>query len=158
MTEEAMVITRMIHDRYHAAKRNPFNEIECSDHYARAMASYGTFITACGYEYHGPNGHMAFDPKLNPEKFKAPFTAAGGWGSYEQEKDPQKLIAKLAVHHGQLNLNSFSVVTQHQVSEIEVKLGDKIIPAMFSKEGNRCNIRFSSEIKLGAGQILSIKV
>ena len=158
MIEEAMVITRMIHDRYHAAKRNPFNEIECSDHYARAMASYGTFITACGYEYHGPNGHMAFDPKLNPEKFKAPFTAAAAWGSYEQEKDPQKLIAKLAVHYGELSLNSFSVVTQHQVSEIEVKLGDKIIPAMFSKEGIRCNIRFSSEIKLGHGQVLSIKV
>lgn len=158
MIEEALVITRMIHDRYHAAKRNPFNEIECSDHYARAMASYGTFITACGYEYHGPNGHMAFDPKLNPTKFKAPFTAAEAWGSYEQEKDAQKLMAKLEVHYGELSLNSFSIVAQHQVSKLEVKLGDKSIPAEFSTEGDRCNIRFSSEINLGPGQVLSIKV
>ncbi|MEP6748497.1 MAG: GH116 family glycosyl-hydrolase, partial [Bacteroidota bacterium] len=38
MTDEALILTRAIHDRYHAAKRNPYNEIECSDHYARAMA------------------------------------------------------------------------------------------------------------------------
>ncbi len=42
MVEESLILTRAIHDRYHAAKRNPFNEVECSDHYARAMASYGT--------------------------------------------------------------------------------------------------------------------
>ena len=63
MTDEALVITRAIHDRYHAAKRNPYNEIECSDHYARAMAGYGTFITACGFEYHGPKGYLRFAPK-----------------------------------------------------------------------------------------------
>ena len=50
MVEESLILTRMIHDRYHASKRNPFNEIECSDHYARAMASYGTFLMACGFE------------------------------------------------------------------------------------------------------------
>jgi uncharacterized protein (DUF608 family) len=86
MTDEALVITRAIHDRYHAAKRNPYNEIECSDHYARAMASYGTFITACGFEYHGPKGYIRFAPKWNKENFKAPFTVAEGWGSYTQTK------------------------------------------------------------------------
>jgi hypothetical protein len=80
MTEESLVLTRSIHDRYHAAKRNPYNEIECSDHYARAMASYGTFITACGFEYHGPKGQISFAPKIHPENFKAPFTSAEGWG------------------------------------------------------------------------------
>ena len=158
MTEEAMVITRMIHDRYHAAKRNPFNEIECSDHYARAMASYGTFITACGFEYHGPNGHMAFDPKLNPEKFKAPFTSAAAWGSYAQERDTQKLQASLLVQFGELSLNSFSLVTLHQISDIEVRLGDKLIPASFSQEGNRCTLKFSSAISLKQGQKLTFNV
>ncbi|HKG08466.1 MAG TPA: GH116 family glycosyl hydrolase, partial [Pedobacter sp.] len=90
MVEESLVLTRVIHDRHHAAKRNPFNEIECSDHYARAMASYGTFITACGFEYHGPKGHIAFAPKWNKENFKAPFTSAEGWGTYSQQKSGLK--------------------------------------------------------------------
>jgi hypothetical protein len=158
MTDEAMVITRMIHDRYHAAKRNPFNEIECSDHYARAMASYGTFITACGFEYHGPNGHMAFNPKLNPEKFKAPFTSAAAWGSYEQERDAQKLRASLLVRYGELSLNSFTLHALHQVTGLEVMLGDQLIPASISQEGNRCTLKFSSTIRLVPGQQLVFKV
>lgn len=80
MVEEALVLTRCIHDRYHAAKRNPFNEIECSDHYARAMASYGTFLTTCGFEYHGPKGMLRFAPKLGAEDFKSGFVTAAGWG------------------------------------------------------------------------------
>jgi uncharacterized protein (DUF608 family) len=158
MTDEAMVITRMIHDRYHAAKRNPFNEIECSDHYARAMASYGTFITACGFEYHGPNGHMAFDPKLNPEKFKAPFTSAAAWGSYEQERDAKKLLASLLVQYGELSLNSFSLHALHQVTGVEVMLGDQLIPVSISQEGNKCTLKFASTIRLVPGQKLVFKV
>jgi hypothetical protein len=158
MTDEAMVITRMIHDRYHAAKRNPFNEIECSDHYARAMASYGTFITACGFEYHGPNGHMAFNPKLNPEKFKAPFTSAAAWGCYEQERGSQKLQASLLVQYGELSLNSFSLHALHQVTDLQVMLDDQLIPASILQEGNRCTLKFSSTISLVPGQKLSFKV
>ena len=52
----------MIHNRYDASKTNPFNEIECSDHYARAMASYGTFITACGFEYQGLEALLGLHP------------------------------------------------------------------------------------------------
>ena len=93
MIEESLVLTRSIHDRYHAYKRNPFNEIECSDHYARAMASYGTFISACGFTYHGPKGQIGFSPKLTPENFKAPFTAAEGWGSYAQQRNEKVFIS-----------------------------------------------------------------
>src|SRR6185436_17623945 len=43
---EGFAITRAIHERYDPARRNPWNEVECGDHYARAMASYGTFLAA----------------------------------------------------------------------------------------------------------------
>ena len=122
------------------------------------MASYGTFISACGFEYHGPNGHMAFDPKLNPEKFKAPFTSAAAWGTFEQERSAQKLQAKLQIRYGELSLNSFSLKTLHQVSGIEVKLGDKIIPVSITQEGNRCTMKFSSTIRLLPGQNLVFKL
>uniref|UniRef100_UPI00286D59DF GH116 family glycosyl hydrolase n=1 Tax=Armatimonas sp. TaxID=1872638 RepID=UPI00286D59DF len=84
LVTEGLAVTRAIHDRYHARKRNPFNEVECSDHYARAMASYGSFISLCGFSYHGPSGQLALDPRL-PGDFKVPFTTAEGWGSIEQK-------------------------------------------------------------------------
>ncbi len=56
MVMEGLAVTRAIHDRYHARRRNPYNEIECSDHYARAMASYGTFLARADLSIAGPKG------------------------------------------------------------------------------------------------------
>src|SRR5437868_4733597 len=96
MFTEGLAVTRAVHDRYHASRRNPWNEVECGDHYARSMASYGVFLAVCGFEYHGPKAHLGFAPRVisqlksslpNHPKvttFKAAFTTAEGWGTYSQ--------------------------------------------------------------------------
>src|SRR5690606_12477051 len=109
MVEEAMTLTRAIHDRYHPAKRNPYNEIECSDHYARAMASYGTFLSACGFRCHGPQGRLGFAPRVTPEHFRAAFTTAEGWGSYEQRKEGGRWRVTIELHYGRLRLRSLEL-------------------------------------------------
>ena len=43
LVQEGLAVTRAIHDRYSPSKRNPYNEIECGDHYSRSMASYASF-------------------------------------------------------------------------------------------------------------------
>ena len=67
LVDQSLAVVNAIHSRYDAAKRNPYNEIECSDHYARAMSSHGVFLAASGYAYHGPRGHLGFAPKITPE-------------------------------------------------------------------------------------------
>ena len=85
MVTEALAICRGVHERYHPSKHNPWNEIECGDHYARGMASYGVFLGLCGFEYHGPKGHLGFAPRITPDDFRAAFTAAEGWGTISPE-------------------------------------------------------------------------
>lgn len=79
LVQEGLAITRAVHDRYHASKRNPWNEVECGDHYARSMASYGVFLAACGFEYHGPKGRIGFAPACRPRisKRRSPPPQAG---------------------------------------------------------------------------------
>lgn len=104
LVQEGLAITRMLHDRYHGSKRNPWNEIECGDHYARSMASYGIFLASCGFDYHGPKGRIGFAPRIAPENFRAAFTAAEGWGTYAQERTADSQKSTIQVRWGSLRL------------------------------------------------------
>ena len=148
MTEESLVLTRMIHDRYHASKRNPFNEIECSDHYARAMASYGTFLTACGFEYHGPKGKMKFNPAFGADLFKAPFTVAEGWGTFEQQKENGKMNGSILMFSGKLELKQLSVHFEHPVKKFTAKLNGKKLSTKLTESGNEKSLHFENQITL----------
>ena len=104
MITEALAICRGVHERYHPSKRNPWNEIECGDHYARAMASWGVLLALAGFEYDGPAATIGFAPRLTPEKFQCAFTAAEGWGSFRQTTEPGTQNAELEVKWGKLRL------------------------------------------------------
>ncbi len=160
MTDEGLVLTRMIHDRYHARKRNPFNEIECSDHYARAMASYGTFISACGFEYHGPKGFIRFAPKWDRENFKAPFVTAEGWGTYSQNKAGDNQVHHLQVKYGSLKLGqlSFEIADDKKPSKISVMIEKRIIGAAFQQDGSSVLIRLTRQLDIQSGQTLIISI
>jgi len=160
MTEEALTLTRAIHDRYHAVKRNPFNEIECSDHYGRAMASYGTFITACGFEYNGPKGYIRFAPAWNKENFRSPFTSAKGWGTYQQHIKNGNQSHEIKVRYGTLDLTSISVEKQttQAVRDMSVMLGSEKIPADFQQVFSKIIIRLKQPVTVGTGNALKIVI
>jgi len=163
MVDESLVLTRMIHDRHHAARRNPFNEIECSDHYARAMASYGTFINACGFSYHGPKGQIGFTPKVRAADFRAPFTVAKGWGTYSQKrKSKGECRCTLILKYGQLILHEFHIGDADDLSldkkHLVAKQNDRSIELAGLKRTNgRVFVNFKDQLLLRNGDILTIQ-
>jgi uncharacterized protein (DUF608 family) len=160
MTEESLILTRTIHDRYHAAKRNPFNEIECSDHYGRAMAGYGTFISACGFDYNGPEGYIRFAPKWSADHFKAPFTAAEGWGTYSQQKSANGQEHTIGVKAGSLRLQTICVdkMDDPEVKAAEVLIAKQKIPARFTLRDKQITIQLASFSRIQAGEDLQITI
>lgn len=108
MITEGLAIVRAIHDRYDPRRRNPFNEVECGDHYARALASWGVYTALCGFEYDGPRGHIGFAPKLSPENFSAAFTAAEGWGLFSQRLEGGSRRCTIELRWGRMLFNSLA--------------------------------------------------
>ena len=160
MLKEGLAVARAIHDRYDARLRNPYNEIECSDHYARAMAAYGAFISICGFEYHGPKKHIGFAPKLGPEDFRAAFTAAEGWGTFSQKRLADSQEARLELRWGRLALRTFSLELPEGVgaSGVRAVAGGRPIPAQCRTDGRKVTVAFQEPVVLDAGQTLSLRI
>ena len=158
MVMEGLAVTRMLHDRHHPLRRNPWNEIECGDHYARSMASYGVFLAACGYEYHGPNGRLAFSPRLTPENFRAPFTTAEAWGTFAQKAEGPGQTAEVIVKQGRLRLATLALapVGNRKPAAVTATSGGRPIAATLETKENRLEIHFTTEVTLKAGESLTV--
>ncbi len=158
MLTEGLAVARMVHDRYHPRRRNPFNEIECGDHYARSMASYGVFLIACGYEYHGPRGRLAFAPRISPDDFRAAFTTAEGWGTFSQKRAADSLSARIDLKFGRLELKTLALESKDRFApaRLSVRIGDKSIDAKLSTADSRVTMTFDPPLVLQTGQELEI--
>lgn len=160
MLTEAFVMCRAVHDRYHPALRNPYNEVECGDHYARAMASWGVFLALAGFEYHGPRGHIGFAPRIAPERFRAAFTAAEGWGTFAQERDGETQAAHIEVRWGRLRARSmaFAVPGVWPRAWVEVTKDGIEFPARCRMDAQgRVTIELEQELVLAAGERLDVR-
>ncbi len=155
---EGLAVTRLIHDRYDASRRNPWNEVECSNHYARAMASYGTFIAACGFEFHGPSGRIGFSPKLTPERFRAAFVCAEGFGTFAQEHTKTGMTASLLVRWGSVALRTIVLEPPigSVVSSVSVRLGDRTLPATVSSDAGRVSVTLADRVTVRPSEALAI--
>lgn len=160
MVEPGLAVTRAVHDRYHASRRNPWNEIECSDHYSRAMASYGSFVTMCGFEYHGPKGHIGFAPRMSQDDFRAPFVTAEGWGTFSQHGDHRTQSATLQIKWGRLQLRTFSLALpkSHARKSAAALVNKRHIPTTVDFSEGRANVTFSSMLDMNAGDQLDLTI
>ncbi|MBE3069657.1 MAG: hypothetical protein IMZ66_05410 [Planctomycetes bacterium] len=158
MVQQGLAVARMIHDRYHAARRNPWNEVECGDHYARSMASHGVYLAACGYGYHGPRGYLAMVPHLAPDDFRAAFTTAEGWGTFSQKRDGAAQRSTLALKYGRLRLRTLVLQAPGQAApkRVTVTVAGKATPAKPTLVDGRVELALASDVTLDAGQTLEV--
>jgi predicted phage tail protein len=122
------------------------------------MASYGVFIAACGYEYHGPKGFLAFDPRVGAEDFRAAFTSAEGWGTFSQKMTGRKKTAVLEIKWGRLRLKTFALGAAAAPAAVHAQMDGQEAPASSRFEDGRVYITFESDLQLAKGAQLHVSM
>ncbi|MBN2449738.1 MAG: hypothetical protein JXR77_05075 [Lentisphaeria bacterium] len=156
MVTQALAICRGVHERYQPAKHNPYNEVECGDHYARALASWGVYLGLCGCHYHGPKGTLAFAPRLEGD-FRAAFTAAEGWGLFRREQEAGVTTARLELRWGSLRLTSFEIAhgAGREVRATAARNAEPL-PCRVETDADRARLTFAQPLQLQAGETLTV--
>ena len=158
MLTEALAICRGIHERYHPSKHNPWNEVECGDHYARALASWGVLIGLSGFEYHGQKRRIGFAPRIAPDDFRCVFTACEGWGSLGQSRHGKTQVNEFAVRWGRLRADSvvLELPQDTTLKEAFATVDGNEIEADSGQDGRRVIVRLPSDTVIGAGSALQV--
>jgi uncharacterized protein (DUF608 family) len=108
LVEEGLTIVQAARSRYEGRTRNPWNEYECGNWYARAMASYAVLGALSGFRYSAVDKTLHFGPKLAVRPFKTFFSTASGFGVIALDEhtlaieviEGELAVRKLVLTHG----------------------------------------------------------
>ena len=163
LVDEGLSVAKAVRDRYDGLKRNPWDEIECGHHYARAMSSWGLVLALSGYSYSGPEMTLAFAPKIYPEDFRTFWSTGTAWGGYSQKIDgagSQK--AEIAVSLGELPLKEFrfdrpEALSAKKIAAFKAEAAGKPVKAAATLEGKSVRVKFERPVVLKAGEKLTLE-
>jgi non-lysosomal glucosylceramidase len=160
MLEEAFAIVRGARERYDGRRRNPWNEIECGGHYARAMSSWSLLLALSGFHQDGPRGSLAFDPVVRPERFKSFFSTGTAWGNFEQDRSGGRQVNRLQVRHGTLRLKELSLglPPRSSASQARVRIGDRPVTATLTVAAGVARLAFAEAVRLAAGNTMAVEL
>jgi uncharacterized protein (DUF608 family) len=110
--EEGLTIVKALRSRYSGHVRNPFNEYECGNYYARAMASYALLAALSGFMYSKATCTLTLNPRLNAGQFKVFFSTASGWGTIAI----QNQLVEIDLSEGELVLNELRLTLEGETT------------------------------------------
>lgn len=162
LVEEGLAIVKGVVDRYDGARRNPWDEVECGHHYARALASWSVLQALAGYRYSAKDQSLTFAPQVNVDDFRCFFAAGSGWGTLSQTAQDRSVIVRVAVHYGEIPLRrlklrdtSGSIVS---VTRVMGPDGQPISGHASDVSGNDVHADFGRTVVLPAGTTLSAEL
>jgi uncharacterized protein (DUF608 family) len=162
LLEEGLSVVKGVRDRYDGWRRNPWNEVECGHHYARAMSSWGVLTALAGFSYSAPEMRMDFDPKMNADDFRTVWTAGSGWGVYSQTAATDgAFAAAVEAKAGSVDLKDLTVVLPpalagKRVRGADATWGGTVARAAVRQSGNVVHLTWPRPIRVEPGKPLEL--
>jgi uncharacterized protein (DUF608 family) len=161
LISEGMAVAKAARDRYDGVPRapiprNPWNEIECGGHYARAMSSWSMLLALSGWRTDAPAGLVEFAPRWTPERFRAPFVAAAGWGSLRQTRTATSRRNEIRVVEGILQVSTLRLAASGTVRTVSVTCAGKRLEASHRVVDGMVEITLAKPVEVAAGRTLAV--
>jgi uncharacterized protein (DUF608 family) len=154
-TDLAMKLIDAVRARHDGTRGNPWNDIECGDHYVRAMASWPLLEAASGFTWEAARAEIGIAPVFDPESYRAPFVARDGYGTLAQTITSGEQTVTLDVRHGTLTLERLRIRSSGAPGEVNVTVDGESRAATLSTDGNDVVITFPEPLAIGTGQRFS---
>jgi len=157
---EGLAIVQGVRDRYDGRRRNPWNEVECGSHYARALSSWSIVLSLSGFSFSAPEGRLAFAPRVNARDFRCFFSTGSGWGVFSQRVGGQSHDVRLEARHGEVRLHRLGLRNEAGFQAVALSAasgpGAVAASAKVRVEGEGLELDFGSEVVIGEGQSLAL--
>ena len=162
LVEEGLAIVKGVVDRYDGARRNPWNEVECGHHYARALASWSVLSALAGYRYSASDQTLTFAPKVNASNFRCFFAAGSGWGTLSRTAEDRSVTFRVTARHGEVPIRQLIVnVAQGSVvgtTRVTGPNGQPITGHTAVVNGADVHVDFGRPVVLAAGTEISVEL
>lgn len=156
-TDLAMQVIDAVRGRHDGRLQNPWNDIECGDHYVRAMASWALLEAASGFTYDAASASIGFAPVFDPADYRAPFIARDGWGAFTQHIDTSSHTVQLEMRWGYLDVASIMLCTDRDVPAIRATIGERPVTVEWrSSSPGRPTVDFASPVTVRPGEALTM--
>ena len=155
---EGLALVRGVHERYDGTKHNPWNEVECGEHYSRAMASWGCLIAISGFHWDGPKSQLRFAPKWQGQHFRCAFTTSAGWGTIARTQVGNEVDWRVAVRYGKLVVRDLELALPEGVKTaiVRCQLGEAELPFSGGELAGSVHVQIMGGTEVNAGQTLRI--
>ncbi|HEX5417410.1 MAG TPA: GH116 family glycosyl-hydrolase [Chloroflexota bacterium] len=156
LVEEGLTIVAGVRERHDGVKRNPWNEFECGNHYARALSSWSLLLALSGYQYCAPEARIGFAPRINADNFRCFFSTGAAWGVYAQSRVASGQESRLEVLNGTLSLRRVDLALP--AGSVAVAARGPAGPLAASVEDliSQTRVDLGGEVTIGEGGTLTI--
>ncbi|HEY3992173.1 MAG TPA: GH116 family glycosyl-hydrolase [Ktedonobacteraceae bacterium] len=157
MVEEGLKILAALRARYSGNRRNPYNEIECGDHYSRAMAGWSVLDALSGFRYNALADALTFAPAGEPQDIlRVPFITRDGWGTFAKHKAARGWQIDLTCTFGQIQIQRLNLAGDAAV--ITASKGGMALAFDLHYQDNLSTLAFTETLTLPAGTTLAISL
>jgi len=161
--DQGLTIVRGVRNRYDGAKRNPFDELECGHHYARALASWSLLLAASGYRYSAPRRMIGFAPRISPRRFACFFSTGTGWGLFRQAVIGRRHTVELDLRYGTAALDTVLLRWAGRGKPpakptCTARVGRRMLPVRLTARRGEFRVQWDATVTLHAGQRLRIHI